>query len=117
MLRDFTKYKEFIGKREGGIVNKIKSKDNEEITIEGKKLEKAIINHYKEVHRHPDSNNYQKAKATFPTDINVSKNQVLTALTRFKRDKAMAFDGFGNSFFRLCADCNKTKNDIFGASK
>jgi hypothetical protein len=99
MLGKFTKYKQFVGKREGGLVNCIKIGDTK---IYGADMEKEIMNHFKKVHKHPDEN-YVKPFYRFPSNLpeeTIGPSAIIKMFGRFKTDKALGCDGCGNISFR-----------------
>ena len=105
LLAKCTKYKFFAGKREGGLLKKIM--ENGEI-ITGDVMAEKVINHYKEVHKLPESEqNKHQDVFNFPENFNLSREQVLDMFNRFKWDKAFCADGFNNEFFWICNKCKK----------
>ena len=106
-LQRLTRLKQFVGKREGGLVTKIK--ENEKF-YEGSEMMDIIKNSYQEDHELP--RRFKKPDTSkFPEGYYLSRSEILETLNKMRKDKAFSYDGFANSTFRLENYKNPTEND------
>ena len=106
-LQRLTRLRHFVGKREGGLVTKIKENDK---FYEGSEMMEIMKNSYQSDHKLP--NRFKKPDiGSFPEGYYLTREEILEILKKMRKDKAFSFDGFANSTFRLENYKNPTEND------